>query len=107
MTATPRSRRGGLTPRMALSLRAPTDPQLSPDGTLIAYTVRGLGTRRGTWPLTPLVVSSADGRTSSEVPSTANVLSPRWAPDSTSLAFLGASLADRHQLFVAQPWDGE
>jgi len=74
-----------------LSLRVVGDPQISPDGALIAFTVLQSDSEKNTTSSALWLVSSAGGKaqapwqiTSGEHHDTA----PRWSPDGRTLAFL-------------------
>lgn len=74
-----------------ISLRIASDPQISPDGTLIAYTVLESDRDTDTTHSAIWLVESAGGKT--VVPrqltaGTSHDMKPRWSPDGKSLAFL-------------------
>jgi dipeptidyl aminopeptidase/acylaminoacyl peptidase len=81
-----------------ISLRIASDPQLSPDGTLIAYTLLECVGDEDTTHSAIWLVESAGGKLA--VPrqltsGTSHDMKPRWSPDGQSLAFL----SDRTGMF--------
>jgi Tol biopolymer transport system component len=82
-------RRDRYTPELAVDYRVPSDPRLSPDGTLLAFVVAPIG-HKETERTAALCVVPTDGSaapravTGGEHHNTA----PRWSPDGTTLAFL-------------------
>jgi dipeptidyl aminopeptidase/acylaminoacyl peptidase len=94
-------------PRDLFSLEAASDPQISPDGTRIAY-VRRSGdimtdrTRSTIWLI--------DTRTGQQVPIVAGPGShsqPRWSPDGRRLAYISTAENNQAQLFVRWMDGGE
>ncbi len=85
-------------------LKIVSDPQISPDGRLVAYVV--------TWPdraddetRSSVYLAVMDGRTPARrFTHGKKDHSPRWSPDGTQLAFV-ADRGEKNQLFVA-PMDG-
>src|SRR5579875_1261677 len=77
------------TPEMAVNLRIPSDPQLSPSGRQVAFVVAPIG-HEETIPTSAIWCAAVDG---SEPPhrlttGTAGDTMPRWSPDGQKLAFL-------------------
>ena len=96
-----------LEPRDLFSLEAASDPQISPDGTRIAY-VRRSGDimvdrmRPSIWLI--------DTRTGQQMPLVAGVGShsqPRWSPDGKRLAYVSTAEGGAAQLFVRWMDSGE
>ena len=83
-----------------LRLRAVTDPQLSPDGNWVAYTVTSADTAKDKTDA-DIWMTSWDGTQTVRVTSTPeNETSPRWSPDGRWLAFLSG----RQEGKGAQVW---
>jgi dipeptidyl aminopeptidase/acylaminoacyl peptidase len=89
------------TGRDLFSLRTAGDPQVRPDGGAIAYVrettdIMTDRTRRSLWLI--------DARTGAETPLAADdkvqILTPRWSPDGTRLAYVAASGDGPPQLYV-------
>ncbi len=97
-----------LTPELIASLWAPSDPQISPDGRLVAWTAAPHGAEsehreQGIW-VAPVDLSTPARRWTHG----ADDQAPRWSPDSRRLAFL----SDRkergiHGLYVIDAAGGE
>ncbi len=77
------------TPDLAVDLRLPSDVQVSPDGTMIAFCVAPAGHRQ-TDPASTIYVVPADGSAPPRAVtgSEHNNVAPRWSPDGRALAFL-------------------
>jgi dipeptidyl aminopeptidase/acylaminoacyl peptidase len=94
-------------PRDLFSLEAASDPQISPDGTRIAYVRRSADimsdrTRSTIWLI--------DTRTGQQVPIVAGPGShsqPRWSPDGRRLAYISTAENNQAQLFVRWMDGGE
>ncbi|GAC1357493.1 MAG: S9 family peptidase [Ktedonobacteraceae bacterium] len=74
-----------------LALKIVGDPQFSPDGKLIAFSVQHCNAGEDTIGSAIWLVSSAGGKTSVPRPLTSgayNDTSPRWSPDGSMLAFI-------------------
>jgi dipeptidyl aminopeptidase/acylaminoacyl peptidase len=88
-----------LQPLDVFDLQWVSDPQFSPDARSIAYVRMGFDIKtdksRGVVWLT-----GADGRHARPLSSAATSSSPRWSPDGTRLAYLGAGADGSTQLFV-------
>jgi dipeptidyl aminopeptidase/acylaminoacyl peptidase len=89
------------------SVRAPSDPQLSPDGTRVAFVVTTADrdkdeNRSSIW----VVDAAGDGeaRPLTDGPSDS---APRWSPDGTELAFVAAGRGEKTELRVLPMTGGE
>jgi len=83
-----------------VNLKSVSDPQISPDGSSIAYVIMTPGSA-GEPANTDIWLVSADGSASARpfVLSSGSDTSPRWSPDGISLAFL----SDRMNLLAKDP----
>ena len=90
----------GLAPQDIFGLEYASDPQLAPDGSEVAYVRRGFDIRAdrgrgGIW------LASADGRRHRPLAAGSHTeATPRWSPDGSRLAFIGADADGSSQLFV-------
>jgi len=84
------SAKRAITPNDIYSIQSAGDPQISPDGKLVAYTMRDADRPQNKWH-TEIWLASADG-TGTPRPFTSGDSSsaPRWSPDGRTLAFLSA-----------------
>src|SRR5688572_20639049 len=74
---------------LIVSLAAPTDPQLSPDGSRVAYVADPYG-QDGDHPQGSIWIAPSDGSAPAQrlTGDEARNESPRWSPDGLTLAFL-------------------
>jgi dipeptidyl aminopeptidase/acylaminoacyl peptidase len=91
----PSSRRAPVTSETFLQIRTPSDPQLSPDGRLVAFVLHEWvpdqpKARGRLW-----LVETADGDPRPLTSGSVEDLCPRWSPDGKQLAFL--SRRDEHK----------
>lgn len=79
----------GLTAEMIVDMRVPSQPRISPDGTMVAFVVAPLG-RAGDHPVTEIWIAPANGSSPARrfTAGTANDIAPRWSPDGEWLFFL-------------------
>src|SRR4030081_116301 len=88
-----------LKPLDVFDLQWASDPQISPDGRSIAYVrmsfdIKSDRSRGAVW------LAGTDGRHARPLSSAATSTKPRWSPDGTRLAYLGAGADGSTQLFV-------
>ncbi|HVO97282.1 MAG TPA: S9 family peptidase [Bryobacteraceae bacterium] len=100
--------RPGITAEDYLSFAFAADPQLSPDGQWVAYTVATID-QKANKRVSRIWIVPADG---SQPPSAftgeaASSTSPRWSPDGRSLAFLSARDGGRPQIWMLSRTGGE
>jgi len=95
------------------SIQTLEDPQISPDGRLVAYTLRSIDARQNR-PLTDIWIVPTDGsREASQVTTGGSFGSPRWSPDSRTLAYIAVrrdpqtGAATRPQVFALSMDGGE
>lgn len=85
-------------------LRSPLDPQISPDGRLVAYTLRTSDREKNERPMS-IHVAPLDGRSPARAFTQGKKdHSARWSPDGRSLAFI-SDRGEKNQVYVA-PLDG-
>lgn len=90
----------GLAPVDIFGLEIAVDPQVSPDGREVAYVRRGFDiksdrSRSHIW------LATADGRLHRPLAAdTHTAATPRWSPDGSRLAFIGADADGGSQVFV-------
>ena len=86
-------------PLDVFDLQWASDPQISPDGRSIAY-VRMSFDIKTDRPRGAVWLVGADGKHARPLPGAATGTKPRWSPDGTRLAYLGAAADGSTQLFV-------
>jgi dipeptidyl aminopeptidase/acylaminoacyl peptidase len=100
-----------------LALKVVTDPNVSPDGRMVAYVVESLNAEKDAYQTDVWLVGVAGGEPRALASSVANDDTPRWSPDGHYLAFLserprpgatGDEAADaKRQLWLIRPDGGE
>ena len=96
-----------LTPEMIADMLLPADPQLSPDGRAVAYTVAPAG-QREEHPLRAIWLAATD-HSAPPRPLTAGVANdtmPRWSPDGAALYFLSDRVKRGEAQLYRLPLDG-
>ena len=84
------------------------DPQISPDGKLVAYTVTNGDFKQDAF-ITQiwLVETAGAGLTLQLTRGEKSSANPRWSPDGAWLAFTSNRIDDKNQIFVINPAGGE
>jgi dipeptidyl aminopeptidase/acylaminoacyl peptidase len=100
-----------------LALRVVTDPQVSPDGRLVAYVVESLNGEKDAYQTDIWLVPVAGGEARALASSPVGDDAPRWSPDGRFVAFLserprpGAKADDadeaKRQIWLIRPDGGE
>src|ERR1700682_2954792 len=96
------TRRRGVAADDLFRLRFVADPQISPDGSQVAYVVAWVDPTDHTRYRSQLMLARFEG----SVPARALTsgqhrdLAPRWSPDGSSLAFVSDRVEPRAQVFV-------
>src|SRR5512139_3924542 len=87
-------------PQDLFSLQAAVDPQISPDGTRIAYVRRSGDIMSDRMRPTIWLVDRRTGQQSPLVTGPGSHSQPRWSPDGKRLAYVSSAEGDGAQLFV-------
>ncbi len=90
-----------------LNLKSAGSPQISPDGTWVAYTVTAPDWKQDAFVTHVWVVHVASGRTYQLTRGEKSCSNPQWSPDGAWVAFLSSRVADKPQVFVIRPDGGE
>lgn len=77
----------GYTPELAVDLQLPSQVQVSPDGTQVAFCLAPIG-HRDTKPTSTLLLAVPGAAPRALTAGDYQVTSPRWSPDGQTLAFL-------------------
>ncbi|MBI5865269.1 MAG: S9 family peptidase [Planctomycetes bacterium] len=97
------------TPEHLTRLREVQDAVISPDGTLVAYTLRvprAIGVEDDGPAWVELHVVDLDGRSRPFITGTVNVSRVDWTPDSRGISFVARLRDDKHQSLYVIPRDG-
>ncbi len=100
--------RRAITPADVYRIRTVSDPQLSPDGKWVAYTVSSVDSAKDR-NVSHVWMTSWDGaHTIQATSSTSSESTPRWSPDGRYLSFLSSrGGADDDQLWLMDRMGGE
>ena len=82
-------------------------PQISPDGTWVAYTVTSTDWKQDAFVTQIWAAHVASGRRYQLTRGDKPCSNPQWSPDSTWLAFTSARVGDKNQVFAIRPDGGE
>lgn len=94
-----------LTPRDIYAIRCVGDPQLSPDGKLLAYTVLRIDEEKDKG-LTDIFLADLEGGQTRRLTNSGKDSAPRFSPDGRRIAFV-SSRNEKSQLFVIDLGGGE
>src|SRR5215510_12863929 len=98
--------RRAMTPQDITRIRFVSDPQLSPDGRLVAFVVTTLSEDRDEYLSNIWVVDTAGGEPRRFTTGRKRDTAPRWSPDGSRLAFVSERvLKQKAQLYII-PADG-
>jgi dipeptidyl aminopeptidase/acylaminoacyl peptidase len=89
-----------------LSLKRVGAPEISPDGRMVAYTVRETNWDENTYETEIWIGDVATGATRQLTNGKKSSQSPAWAPDGSGLAFI-SDRTDKRQIYVIDPRGGE
>src|SRR5271154_5046849 len=92
--------RRGVTSEDYFSFESVNDPQISPDGKWVAYTVTVVDQKANRRMSRVWVSSLERSQTASETSETVSSTSPRWSPDGKYLAFTSARDGGRPQIWL-------
>ena len=104
--AQPPSRGAAPTVDQLLSLKRAGSPEISPDGRLVAYTVRDTNWDDNAYDTQIWMADSAAGTTRQLTSSKKSSQSPHWSPDGSRLAFI-SDRTDKRQIYVINPSAGD
>src|SRR5262245_40423581 len=104
--AQPSSRGAAPTIDQLLSLKRAGSPEISPDGRLVAFTVRETNWDDNAYDTQIWIADAAAGTTRQLTSSKKSSQSPRWSPDGTRLAFI-SDRTDKRQIYVINPSAGD
>lgn len=98
----------GITPEDYFAFKTVADPQLSPDGSKVAFTVTSVDQKANRREAAIWLVSTNGGEPRRLSAEGANSNHPRWSPDGKSIAFLSKRGAEKEsQLFLLSMEGGE
>src|SRR5689334_15658298 len=89
-----------------ISLKRAGGAEISPDGKMVAYTVRETNWDQNTYETNIWVADVATGATWRLTTAKKNSTGPQWSPDSKVIAF-GSDRSDKRQLYLINPRGGE
>ncbi|HEY2908450.1 MAG TPA: S9 family peptidase [Vicinamibacterales bacterium] len=89
-----------------LSLKRAGSPELSPDGKLVAYTIRETNWDDNAYETEIWLADTRSGATRQLTNGKKSSLAPAWSPDGSRMAFI-SDRTDKRQLYVINPQAGE
>src|SRR5262245_31037972 len=89
-----------------LSLKRAGSPEISPDGRLVAYTVRETNWDDNAYDQQIWLADARTGATRQLTNSKKSSQSPAWSPDASRLAFV-SDRTDKRQIYLINPTAGE
>jgi dipeptidyl aminopeptidase/acylaminoacyl peptidase len=89
-----------------LSLKRAGSPEISPDGRLVAYTVRETNWDENAFETEIWLADAATGASRQLTNAKKSSQSPAWSPDGSRLAFV-SDRTDKRQIYVINPQGGE
>jgi dipeptidyl aminopeptidase/acylaminoacyl peptidase len=90
-----------------LMVRSVAEPEISPDGARVAYTVRETDFKQDAFVSQIWLAHTATGETYQLTRSAKSSSNPQWSPDGTWLAFTSNRSGDKNQIFAIRPEGGE
>jgi len=90
-----------------MALKSAGSPQISPDGTKVAYTVTETDFEQDAYVTQIWLADVATGQTFQMTRGKKSSSGPAWSPDGRWLAFTSSRVEDKSQLFVINPGAGE
>jgi len=94
-----------LKPEDLFKFKSPGDPQVSPDGTMVAYVV-SQADKKADKNLTYIWVAPVNGGKRRRITSTGKDRAPRWSPDGKRLAFI-SERSGKPQIWIMEMEGGE
>ncbi len=89
-----------------LSLKRAGSPEISPDGRLVAYTVREANWDDNAYETEIWLADATSGATRQLTNAKKSSQSPAWSPDGSKLAFV-SDRSDKRQIYLISPQGGE
>jgi dipeptidyl aminopeptidase/acylaminoacyl peptidase len=89
-----------------LSLKRAGSPEISPDGRLVAYTVRETNWDDNAYETEIWLADATSGATRQLTNAKKSSQSPAWSPDGSKLAFI-SDRSDKRQIYLINPQGGE
>jgi len=98
--------RRAMTPQDITRIRFVSDPQLSPDGSCVAFVVTTLSEARDEYLANIWLASTAGGLPRRFTTGPGRDTTPRWSPDGTRLAFVAERIPQKKPQLYMMPADG-
>ncbi len=90
-----------------LNVKTAGNPQVSPDGKWVAYTVTAADWKQDGFVTHIWIAQTSSGRTFQLTRGDKSCSGPKWSPDSAWLAFSSTRAGDKNQIFAIRPDGGE